>query len=163
MVRAFEDGSEVIRPEHIVERPYGIADAILRGNPEKVYPYVRAIVNESNGTFAAVSESEIRETRSMVEELEGISPCFTSSAALAGMIRTLRKGALPPTDTVLVNITGRDREPEGSPGRIHWLKASGNGWQPEDPNDETTQQLWHAPTRVGSQTLRDRQGVIVDD
>jgi threonine synthase len=163
MVRAFEEGSEVIRPEHIVERPYGIADAILRGNPEKVYPYVRAIVNESNGTFAAVSESEIRETRSMVEELEGFSPCFTSSAALAGMIRTLRKGALPPTDTVLVNVTGRDREPGGSPGRIHWLKASGDGWQPEDPNDETTQQLWHAPARAGSQTLRDRQVVIVDD
>jgi len=155
MVRAFEDGSEVIRPEHIVERPYGIADAILRGNPEKVYPYVRAIVNESNGTFAAVSESEIRETRSMVEELEGISPCFTSSAAIAGMIRTLRKGALPPTDTVLVNVTGRDREPGGSPGRIHWLEASENGWQPEDPNDEATQHLWHAPPRVGSQTLRD--------
>lgn len=155
MVRAFEEGSEVIRPEHVVERPYGIADAILRGNPEKVYPYVRAIVNESNGTFAAVSESEIRETRSMVEELEGISPCFTSSAAIAGMIRTLRKGDLPPTDTVLVNVTGRDREPGGSPGRIHWLKASGDGWEPEDPNDETTQQLWDAPTRARSQTLRD--------
>jgi threonine synthase len=163
MVRAFEEESEVIRPEHIVERPYGIADAILRGNPEKVYPYVRAIVNESNGTFAAVSESEIRETRSMVEEMEGFSPCFTSSAALAGMIRMLRKGALTRTDTVLVNITGRDREPTGSPGRIHWLKASGDGWQPEDPNDETTQQLWHAPARVDSQTLRDSQEVNIDD
>jgi len=162
MVRAFEEGSEVIRPEHIVERPYGIADAILRGNPEKVYPYVRAIVNESNGTFAAVSESEIRETRSMVEEMEGFSPCFTSSAALAGMIRMLRKGALTRTDTVLVNITGRDREPTGSPGRIHWLKASGDGWQPEDPNDETTQQLWHAPARVDSQTLQDSQEVNID-
>ena len=162
MVRAFEEGSEVIRPEHIVERPYGIADAILRGNPEKVYPYVRAIVNESNGTFAAVSESEIRETRSMVEEMEGFSPCFTSSAALAGMIRMLRKGALTRTDTVLANITGRDREPTGSPGRIHWLKASGDGWQPEDPNDETTQQLWHAPARVDSQTLQDSQEVNID-
>src|SRR5918998_3106179 len=127
---------------------------VLRGNPEKVYPYVRQIVNESNGAFAAVSESEIRETRSMVEEMEGLSPCFTSSAALAGMIRMLRKGALPPTDTVLVNLTGRDREP-ASPGRIHWLKASGDGWEPADPNDETTQQLWHAPARVDSQTLRD--------
>ena len=162
MVRAFEEGSEVIRPEHIVERPHGIADAILRGNPEKVYPYVRGIVNESNGAFAAVSESEIRETRSMVEEMEGLSPCFTSSAALAGMIRMLRKGALPPTDTVLVNLTGRDREP-ASPGRIHWLKASGDGWEPADPNDETTQQLWHAPARVDSQTLRDHQEVNVDD
>ncbi len=163
MVRAFEEGSEVIRPEHIVERPYGIADAILRGNPTRVYPYVRQIVNESNGTFAAVSESEIRETRSMVEEMEGFSPCFTSSAALAGMIRMLRKGALPRTDTVLVNITGRDREPIGSPGKIHWLNASADGWQPEDPNDEMTQLLWHAPARVGSQTLRDSQEVTIGD
>jgi threonine synthase len=163
MVRAFEEGSEAIRPEHVVEKPHGIADAILRGNPTRVYPYVRQIVNESNGAFVAVSESEIRETRSMVEEMEGFSPCFTSSAALAGMIRMLRKGALPRTDTVLVNITGRDREPIGSPGKIHWLNASGDGWQPEDPNDEMTQQLWHTPARVGSQTLRDSQEVTIGD
>ena len=163
MVSAYEEGSEVIRPEHVVERPYGIADAILRGNPEKVYPYVRAIVNESNGTFAAVSENEIRETRSMVEEMEGLSPCFTSSAALAGMIRMLRKGALPHTDTVVVNLTGRDREPAESPGRIHWLKAAEAGWQPEDPNDETTQQLWQAPASVDSRILRDGQEVNIDD
>src|ERR671916_422280 len=93
---------------------------VLRGNPEKVYPYVREIVIESNGAFEAVSESEIREARSMVEEMEGLSPCFTSSAALAGMIRMLRKGALPPQDTVLVNVTGRDRQPAG-PSRVHWL------------------------------------------
>jgi threonine synthase len=145
MVRAFEDGSEVIRPEHVVERPHGIADAILRGNPEKVYPYVRQIVIESNGAFEAVSESEIREARSMVEEMEGLSPCFTSSAALAGMIRMLRKSALPPQDTVLVNVTGRDRQPAGQPQRVHWLKATAEGWEPEDPNDETTRQLWYAP------------------
>src|ERR671917_274243 len=157
MVRAFEEGSEVIRPEHVVERPYGIADAILRGNPERVYPYVRAIVNESNGTFAAVSESEIRETRSMVEELEGLSPCFTSSAALAGMIRMLRKGALPPKDTVLVNLTGRDREPVGRPQRVHWLKATADGWEPEDPNDDMTRRLWSAP-HAGSSPAEERVG-----
>jgi threonine synthase len=145
MVRAFEEGSEVIRPEHVVEKPRGIAEAILRGNPEKVYPYVRGIVTESNGAFAAVSESEIREARSMVEEMEGLSPCFASSAALAGMIRMVRKGALPPGDTVLVNLTGRDREPARSPQRVHWLKATGDGWEPEDPNDDTTRRLWSAP------------------
>src|SRR5918992_277621 len=150
MVRAFEEGSEVIRPEHVVERPHGIADAILRGNPEKVYPYVRQIVIESNGAFEAVSESEIREARSMVEEMEGLSPCFTSSAALAGMIRMLRKGALPPQDTVLVNLTGRDREPARATQRVHWLKATDDGWEPEDPTDDATRQLWHAPARVDS-------------
>jgi hypothetical protein len=123
---------------------------ILRGNPEKVYPYVREIVIESNGAFEAVSESEIREARSMVEEMEGLSLCFTSSAALAGMIRMLRKGALPPQDTVLVNVTGRDREPAGQPQRVHWLRATAEGWEPEDPNDETTRRLWYAPREIGT-------------
>ena len=81
----------------------------------------------------------------MVEELEGLSPCFTSSAALAGMIRMLRKGALPPGDTVLVNVTGRDREPAKPSQKVHWLKATDDGWEPEDPNDETTRRLWFAP------------------
>ena len=157
MVRAFEDGSEVIRPEHIVEKPHGIADAILRGNPEKVYPYLREIVIESNGAFVAVSESEIRETRSMVEEMEGLSPCFTSSAALAGTIRMVRKGVLPPGDTVLVNVTGRDREPVGRPQRVHWLKATADGWEPEDPNDDMTRRLWSAP-HAGSSPAEERVG-----
>src|SRR5204862_5885081 len=38
MVGAWEDGSETIRPEHIVERPTGIAKPILRGNPSRAYP-----------------------------------------------------------------------------------------------------------------------------
>jgi hypothetical protein len=70
---------------------------------------------------------------------------FTSSAALAGMIRMLRKGELPPKDTVLVNSTGRDRQPTGQPQRVHWLRAAGDGWEPEDPHDEATRLLWYAP------------------
>src|SRR3954452_15069733 len=66
MISAWEDDSEVIRPEHIVERPTGIAQAILRGNPSRAYPHVREIVVESGGGFVAVSESEIREARDQV-------------------------------------------------------------------------------------------------
>ena len=47
MVHAFADGSEVIRPEHLVANPTGIAEAILRGDPTKAYPHVRRIVIES--------------------------------------------------------------------------------------------------------------------
>src|SRR5581483_748360 len=61
MVRAFEDGSPVIRPGDIVERPTGIATAILRGDPSRAYPYVREIVLESRGRFVAVAETEIRD------------------------------------------------------------------------------------------------------
>jgi threonine synthase len=133
MVTAWRDGSEVIRPQDIVERPVGIASAILRGNPSRAYPYVRDIVVESGGTFASVSEAHIREARTLAEDLEGISPCFAAAAALAGVVKLRRSGELPADHTVLVNVTGRDRDAPASTGDAHWLKRSADGWIPEDP------------------------------
>jgi threonine synthase len=142
MVRAHQAGSERIRPEDIVRRPHGIAKAILRGDPSRAYPYVRNCVSASQGGFAAVSETEMREARLMVEELEGIEACFSASAALAGLIQRVRSGDFPCQDTVLVNITGRDRQPCIVPREAHWLKPGTPGWVPEDPGDELARQLW---------------------
>jgi threonine synthase len=142
MARAFHDGSDHIRPEDVVRRPSGIAQAILRGDPTRVYPYVRQIVLESHGTFVAVSEAEIREARNMVEDLEGISPCFSASAALAGLARLVRHGAFPTADTVLVNLTGSDRSPAAVEAPAHWLRRGSDGWEPEDPEDEEVRALW---------------------
>ena len=150
MVRAFRDGSPVIRPSDVVRKPTGIAEAILRGDPTKAYPHVREIVLESGGTFTAVSEADIREARRMVEELEGLSPCFSASAALAGLIRLVRSGDFPVKDTVMVNLTGSDRHPSLAPTKVHWLRAVGDGWEPEDPEDETTEAVWHGPAEVRS-------------
>ena len=146
MARAFLEGSAIIRPEHIVPRPSGIAQAILRGDPTRVYPYVRGIVLESDGTFAIVNEQEIREARRMVEELEGISPCYSASAALAGLVRQVRQGTLPRNATVLVNLTGSDRSFSQRLRKLHWLKAASDGWRPEDPTDHEAQTLWQEPT-----------------
>jgi threonine synthase len=148
MVRAFLDGSPVIRPADVVRKPTGIAEAILRGDPTKAYPHVREIVIESHGTFVAVSETEIREARCMVEELEGISPCFSASAALAGLIRLARRGDFPRGDTVMVNLTGSDRRSSPAPTKIHWLRAAGGEWEPEDPDDEVTQAVWQGPAEI---------------
>ncbi len=142
MVCAHEADSQQIRPEDIVRRPGGIAKAILRGDPTKVYPYVRELVIASKGTFTAVSEGEIREARRMVEELEGVKPCFSAAAALAGLIKLVRSGNFPCEETVVINITGRDRAPSIMPRRAHRLKASADGWIPEDPTDELAQSLW---------------------
>nr|UXE44298.1 hypothetical protein Hi04_10k_c1889_00019 [uncultured bacterium] len=38
MARAFQEGSESIRPHHVVKRPTGIASAILRGGPNSGVP-----------------------------------------------------------------------------------------------------------------------------
>jgi threonine synthase len=148
MVKAFREGSPVIRPGDVVRKPTGIAEAILRGDPTKAYPHVREIVLQSRGTFVAVSEADIREARRMVEELEGISPCFSASTALAGVIRLVRNGEFPRKDTVMVNLTGSDRQPAPAPTKVHWLRAAGEGWEPEDPEDEITQAVWQAPAEV---------------
>lgn len=132
MVRAFEEGSEAILAHHVVERPEGIASAILRGNPSRVYPIVRRIVVESGGTFTSVPEAGIREARRMAEELEGLTLCFSSATAIAGMARLARARAIAPDQTVLVNLTGRDRDVPAASHPACWLRRSGDTWVPEE-------------------------------
>jgi len=103
---------------------------------------MRRIVQETNGSFVAASEQEIREARRMVEQLEDISPCFSASTALAGLIQRVRSGELSREDTVLVNLTGRDREPSGQTPPAHWLHRKDGRWTPEDPTDPVLQSLW---------------------
>jgi threonine synthase len=101
------------------------------------------MVLESDGAFTSVSEPEIREARRMVEELEGISPCFSASTALAGVVKLVRKGAFPRDDTVMVNLTGGDRPPAPEHAtKVHRLKRAPEGWVPEDPADVVAQAFW---------------------
>jgi threonine synthase len=132
MVSAWASGSESIRPEDIVHRPTGIAKAILRGNPSRAYPHVRRIVLQSGGTFAAVSDREIRDARCAVEDLEGLAPCFSAAAAVAGLSKLRRLGQVPADDTVLINLSGRDRDEPASLASARWLRRSNRGWVPEE-------------------------------
>jgi threonine synthase len=128
MVSAWQADSEEIRPSDIVERPTGIAEAILRGNPTRVYPHVRRIVIESGGSLVAVSEQQIRRAHRMLEELEGISTCYAAAAALAGLVELRRQRRLSPSDTVLVNLTGGVRQGTPPTPATRWLKRVGSGW-----------------------------------
>jgi threonine synthase len=132
MVSAWKDGVDRIRAEHVVERPLGIASAILRGNPSRAYPHVRRIVVASGGAFVAVSEREIRQAREWVEDLEGISPCFSAAAAVAGLAKLRREGDVPAEDTVLVNLTGSDRRQPASVEGARRLNRENGGWVLEE-------------------------------
>jgi threonine synthase len=160
MARAFHDRSPVIRVSDIVAKPHGIAEAILRGNPTRVYPYVRGIVNESRGTILAASETEIRQARRMVEDLEGLSPCFTASTAVAGLVRMAREGQIPKGDTVLVNLTGGERPDDKPLKNIHWLGRAASGWQPADKSDKIAAELWE-PSAMGVSTFTRIKDIII--
>jgi threonine synthase len=133
MVRAFADGSETIRPEHLVARPTGIAEAILRGDPTRAYPHVRRIVIESGGGFVAVSEAEIREARRRVEGAEGVSPCFSASAAVAGLIKLACDDAFSRNSVVVVNLTGGDRPDSEESSNFAWIQRTSDGWTAPPP------------------------------
>lgn len=128
MVHAYSEGSATIQPHHVVPKPAGIAEAILRGDPTRAYPHVRRIVIESGGNIVSVSEKEIHEARRMVEELEGISPCFSASTAVAGLIKQVRRGSFPRKETVLVNLTGADRKDTAPPANVRWLRRVADDW-----------------------------------
>jgi threonine synthase len=146
MVRAFADGSETIQPQHLVPRPSGIAESILRGDPTRAYPHVRRIVIESGGGFVAVDETEIRSARRKIEDIEGLSPCFSASAAVAGVIRMAANGALSKTSVVVINLTGSDQPRSQHPSSVEWIERESNGWNAPPP--EALHPL--APTRLDS-------------
>jgi len=137
MVRAWAESSERIQPAHRVARPTGIAEAILRGDPTRAYPHVRRVVKESGGDFAAVSEAEIREARRLVEDEEGLSPCFSASAAVAGVVKLARKGAFSRDSLVVISLTGGDRTAtdQATDTNIEWLDRTPNGWDARPPRE----------------------------
>lgn len=131
-VRAWEDGSTNIEPKHVVHRPRGIAWAIHRGDATRAYQYLRAKVVESNGTYCAVSESEIRSAHASVKEHEGIDICFNAAAAVAGTIKEAQRGTISPDETVMVNLTGSNRSPETVTRRVTWLERRDGAWTSDD-------------------------------
>jgi len=133
MARAYAQNSETIQREHLVKQPTGIAEAILRGDPTRSYPRVRRIVRESGGAFAAVSEAQIRQARRDVEECEGLSPCFSASAAIAGLSQLTLAGQIDSDAVIMVNLTGADRPDAPTSGDVHWIDKSTSGWLAEPP------------------------------
>jgi threonine synthase len=106
MAHAWAEDCATIAPHHIVERPQGIAAALLRGNPSGCYPYVYDIVRASNGSMSSVTEAEIREARDLVIGREGVRCGYEGAAtvaALRNLAATKRVGA---SDVVLLNLTG---------------------------------------------------------
>lgn len=128
MVRAWQEDSESIRPEHIVPNPTGIAKAILRGDPSKVYPYMRQIVKESRGTFLSASENEIREAKDLVLKLEGIDICYSASTAVAAVIKSAKRKLIDENERVLINLTGSDRSYNTVPQDVIHLYKQLDDW-----------------------------------
>jgi threonine synthase len=127
MVAAWRDGAEAIAPRHVVARPSGPARAILRGDPTATYPYLREIVATSGGAFEAVDAAEIAAAQALLHATEGVTACAASACTVAALGKLVRAGVVEPGETVLLNVTGRDREPVPPPPHLRLVRADG-GW-----------------------------------
>ncbi|MFY7067650.1 threonine synthase [Nocardiopsis changdeensis] len=123
MARAYAEGAESIAPRHIVHDPKGPAEAILRGDPTRTYPYIREVCRSSGGRITSVSEAEINAARDLLEETEGLRVCHASATALAGAVKMRREGEIAADDVVLVNLTGGDRTGWATPERVRNVPA----------------------------------------
>jgi threonine synthase len=109
MVKAWEEKSSIIEKHHIFEKPSGLAKAILRGNPQRSYPYIYNIVKETGGEFVMVTQKEIIEAQELVLKTEKIDICPTSACTIAALKKMLGNGVVKREEVVLVNLTGRER------------------------------------------------------
>jgi threonine synthase len=107
MVKAFEAGETEILPKYIVDKPKGIAKAILTGDPTVCYPSLYKVVKETNGSFVTVSQEEIKSAQEHLNTKESIKATPDGAVALAGFLKFAETHADElKGKNVLINITG---------------------------------------------------------
>lgn len=124
MVRAWNEGADAIKPEHIIRKPSGLAKAILRGNPSSTYPLLKQAIAASGGAFVGVTAAEIVQARWLALTCERLSICYASAAALAAAIKMRKSGEVERDTQVLVNLTGTDRAANVGPERYELVSPA---------------------------------------
>lgn len=106
MVRAWQAGRAEMAREDVVDKPSGIATAILRGDGTASYPYLHDIARSTGGLITSVTEDEMRHARTLLAEHMGMASCYAGAATLAAVARLARTGEVGEDEVVLLNITG---------------------------------------------------------
>ena len=88
-----------------IANPETLATAIRIGNPASWEGAVAA-QEESGGNFWAVSDEEIVEAYQTVAQTEGVFCEPASAASVAGLMKLLRKKAMPAAQVVVCTLTG---------------------------------------------------------
>jgi len=101
VVTAIASGEDY--PEPV--KPDTIAKSIAIGNPADGYQAVQA-VRSTGGSGAAVPDERIIEAIQLLAETEGIFTEPAGGTTLGGAIDLIRRGVIPPDESIVVCITG---------------------------------------------------------
>lgn len=88
-----------------VQQPETQATAIRIGNPQS-WDGAWAAARASNGHFLACSDDDIMRVRRQLAECEGIFCEAASAISLAGMLKDVASGFIPPGSRVVCTLTG---------------------------------------------------------
>ena len=102
VVRALEEGLEF--PEPV--KPQTIAKSIAIGNPADGFQVVRDGQVDRRHRAWRRATSEILQAMELLAETEGIFTEPAGGATLAGAMQLVRRGVIPPNESVVVCITG---------------------------------------------------------
>ena len=98
-------GAAPIVDGHPVEKPDTVASAIRIGNPASWQGALSA-VKESSGHVDKVTDDEILAAYKLVARTDGIFAEPASCAPLAGLIRSVKAGAVPAGSVITATMTG---------------------------------------------------------
>jgi threonine synthase len=98
-------GAAPIVDGRIIEHPETVATAIRIGNPASWQPAVEA-ARESGGAIGKVTDAEILHAYQLLASKEGIFVEPACAAPIAGLIRCVKEGGLPPGAVVTATMTG---------------------------------------------------------
>ena len=89
----------------VIENPETIATAIRIGNPQS-WQLAVAAVNESGGSFAALTDDEILAAQKLLAEKEGVFCEPASAISVGGVIKDIRNGKIPDGSVITCTLTG---------------------------------------------------------
>jgi threonine synthase len=118
MVGAQADGAAPIVAGHPVEHPKTVASAIRIGNPAS-WEGATTARDESGGTIAAVTDTEILAAQVRLASSEGLFCEPASAAPLALLFRLVREGRIQRDATSVVVLTGSGlKDPDAALGNV---------------------------------------------
>ncbi len=89
----------------MVESPETVAGAIRIGNPQS-WDLAWAAVRESDGWFDEFEDADILAAQSLLARREGVFCEPASAVSVAGALRDIESGKIPPGSTVTCTLTG---------------------------------------------------------
>ncbi|MDX1489359.1 MAG: pyridoxal-phosphate dependent enzyme, partial [Acidiferrobacterales bacterium] len=90
---------------HPIPQPETVATAIRIGNPQS-WDKARDAQKQSEGWFDKFSDEEILQAQRLLAEREGVFCEPASAIALAGAMRDIESGKIPPGKCVVCTLTG---------------------------------------------------------